>query len=252
MPTLIPPKRTGREKDAASAEEMMLATMMHPGRTYPFHLVFSNPLYDPLTVRINVVRSFPAQSTGQEVAAHAPPQRRPPYAISLPSQPFSIAAYAEAWEYEDDEDDEMFDEEELGLGIGSRTPGRGSGKDAGKGKTKAVGVLDKRANVTKIGGEVVVSKEGKGDVKFVMQVSYTYRVDDPAPDEGKGDASATPSKLSSIRKEIATSSGGTESMKTFSFYTVVDLGSIAPKELVAKVEKQERRESVQTVGVYNS
>jgi dynactin-4 len=34
-----------------------------------------------------------------------------------------------------------------------------------KSKVKTVGVIEKRANVTKIGGEVVVSKEGKGAVK---------------------------------------------------------------------------------------
>jgi dynactin 4 len=81
-----------------------------------------------------------------------------------------VNPFAEAWEYEDDEDEEMFDEEELGLNLGiTRTPGRGgSGRDGGntsRNKVKTVGVLERRANVTKIGGEVVVSKEGKGAVK---------------------------------------------------------------------------------------
>jgi dynactin 4 len=239
-----------------NSDEAALATMMLPGRTYPFHLIFSNPLYDPITVRLSVQRSFPAASTASTIQDLTTPTtpapaapRRPPYAISLPTTAFPIAAYAEAWEYEDDEDEEMFDEEELG--IGSRTPGKSSGKEAGKGKVKSVGVLERRANVTKIGGEVVISKEGKGAVKFNMLVSYTYRADDPGPEEGK-DTTTTPSKLATVRKELGNSAGGTESMKTFSFYTVVDLGNIAPKELVARMEKQERRESVQTVGVFNS
>ena len=62
----------------------------------------------------------------------------------------------------------MFDEEELGLNLGiSRTSTRGaSGRDGGaKGKVKTVGVLERRANVTKVGGEVVISKEGNGAVK---------------------------------------------------------------------------------------
>ena len=85
-----------------------------------------------------------------------------------------------------------------------------------------------------------------------MLVSYTYRSDDPAEEKADASVSGTPaSKLGSARKEMNTSSGVGENMKTFSFYTVVDLGTIAAKEMVAKVEKQERRESVQTVGVYN-
>ena len=82
-----------------------------------------------------------------------------------------------------------------------------------------------------------------------MLVSYTYRSDDAGIDEEKADANTSSNKISSTKKEQA--AVGADNMKTFSFYTVVDLGAIAPKEMIAKVEKQERRESVQTVGVYN-
>lgn len=47
-----------------------------------------------------------------------------------------------------------------------------------------------------------------------MLVSYTYRSDDPAPSEG--DARSKTTKPPEV--------------KTFSFYTVVDLGAITPKE----------------------
>lgn len=52
-----------------------------------------------------------------------------------------------------------------------------------------------------------------------MLVSYTYRSDEPPADEGEGETKArsTPVKI-------------TPELKTFSFYTVVDLGTIAPKE----------------------
>ena len=50
-----------------------------------------------------------------------------------------------------------------------------------------------------------------------MLVSYTYRSDDPAPSEGND--GETPSKNTKPPE-----------VKTFSFYTVVDLGPIAPKE----------------------
>jgi len=81
-----------------------------------------------------------------------------------------------------------------------------------------------------------------------MLVSYTYRADDASPDDGKADTSTTATPSSKLKKESSTGAG--ENMKTFSFYTVVDLGVIASKEMTAE-EKQERREGVQTVGVYN-
>jgi dynactin-4 len=82
----------------------------------------------------------------------------------LPTSPLPIAAFAEAWEYEDDED--MFGVED-GDGFGSGTAGRGGREKEGKTKTKTktVGVLEKRANVTVVGGEVVIGKEARGAVK---------------------------------------------------------------------------------------
>jgi dynactin-4 len=50
-----------------------------------------------------------------------------------------------------------------------------------------------------------------------MLVAYTYRSDDPAPSEGN---EGSPSKATHKPPET----------KTFSFYTVVDLGPIIPKE----------------------
>lgn len=112
-------KKTTGAKDKDASED--IGSMMLPGRTYPFHLIFSNPLYDPITVRVSIQRSLPSSAlpaTTNTIPEEAPmpiaPQRRPPYAVSLPTTAFPIAAFAEAWEYEDDE--EMFDEDELGLG----------------------------------------------------------------------------------------------------------------------------------------
>ncbi|THH20604.1 hypothetical protein EW146_g779 [Bondarzewia mesenterica] len=108
-------------------------------------------------------------------AAYAEKARRPPFAVSLPSSAFPIAAFAEAWEYEDDEDMFGVDDDEFGLaGKGGRAQGA---------KSKTVGVLEKRANVTIVGGEVMIGKDAKGEVKFNMLVSYTYRSDDPLPED---------------------------------------------------------------------
>lgn len=98
--------------------------------------------------------------------------RRPPFAVALPSAAFPIAAFAEAWEYEDDED--MFgvdddDDDEDNYDV----RGGGAGRDQGRGKSKTIGVLERRANVTVVGGEVVISKEARGDVKVRTVYSCT-------------------------------------------------------------------------------
>ncbi|KAJ7627543.1 dynactin p62 family-domain-containing protein [Mycena polygramma] len=178
------------------------AAGIHAGKTYPFQLALTNPLYDPIQVRLTVQRS-----------------RRPPFAISLPSSSFPITAFAEAWEYEDDEDDDMFGLDDDEFGIAGRLPGRE--KDARvSGRAKVVGVLEKKANMTLVGGEVVIGKEARGHVKFNMLVSYTYRADDPTPSESNK-AEGTPFKAAA---------GKAPETKTFAFYTVVDLGPIIPRE----------------------
>jgi len=73
---------------------------------------------------------------------------------------FPVAAFAEAWEFEDDED--MFGGEDDEFGGLDREKG-GTG---GKGKT----VLERRANVTVVGGEVVVGRDAKGPVKVSCAV----------------------------------------------------------------------------------
>ncbi|KAJ7078654.1 dynactin p62 family-domain-containing protein [Mycena epipterygia] len=211
-------KRTlGKSTAAAADDERAAAGGIHAGKTYPFHLALTNPLYDPIQVRLTVQRVH-APTVPSSGRASPEKARRPPFAVSLPSSSFPIAAFAEAWEYEDDEDDEMFgldDDDEFG--IAGRVPGRE--KDS-RGKVKMVGVLEKKANVTVVGGEVVIGKEARGNVKFNMLVSYTYRSDDPAPSESN-DAEGTTSKAAP---------GKPPETKTFAFYTVVDLGPIIPKE----------------------
>lgn len=192
-----------------SASDDRNAGAMTAGKSYPFHLALTNPLYDPIQVRLSVQRMHVTAVTDSTAPEKA---RRTPFAVSLPTSSFPVAAFAEAWEYDDD--DEMFglEDDELGLEMG-----RTRDKD-GKGKVKTVGVLEKRANVTVVGGEVVIGKEARGHVKFNMLVSYTYRSDDPLPSE---DGVGTPSRAAVAK---------TPEVKTFTFYTVVDLGPILPRE----------------------
>ncbi|KAI0040046.1 hypothetical protein FA95DRAFT_929315 [Auriscalpium vulgare] len=188
---------------------------LHAGSTYPFQIALTNPLYDPIQVRLSVQRQIPPAVSAAAAAAATEggateKSRRPPFAVSLPSSAFPIAAFAEAWEYEDDEDMFGVDGDEFGL------ESRDGRETQGKAKSKTVGVLEKRANVTIVGGEVVIGKDARGEVKFNMLVSYTYRSDDALPeDEVRG----TPSRTSKAPE-----------MKTFSFSTAVNLGPVVPRE----------------------
>jgi dynactin 4 len=152
-------RQRGAGTKQAPVEDKNGASGLHAGGTFPFHLALTNPLYDPIHVRLAVQRQVPPPSS----APLGSPEkgRRPPFAVSLPQSAFPVAAFAEAWEYEDDED--MFGGEDE---FGGRDRDRGAG---GKGKT--VGVLERRANVTVVGGEVVVGRDAKGPVKVSLSLT---------------------------------------------------------------------------------
>ncbi|KAJ7601201.1 dynactin p62 family-domain-containing protein [Mycena floridula] len=196
-------KKALAKSTTANAEESVGG--LHAGKTYAFHLALTNPLFDVIQVRLSVQRMHVAttQDGGQDKA------KRPPFAVSIPTATFTVAAFAESWEYDDDE--EMYgidDDDELGLRIGRE-------RDA-KPKAKTIGVLEKKLNTTTVGGEVVVGKEAKGNVKFNMLVTYTYIADDP-----NEPADGSPTKAGASKAPET---------KTFAFYTVVDLGEIIPRE----------------------
>jgi dynactin 4 len=56
-----------------------------------------------------------------------------------------------------------------------------------------------------------------------MLVSYTYRSDDPLAED---DVRATPSRKEKVPE-----------MKTFTFYTVVDLGMVIPRPRTVEAQK---------------
>lgn len=154
-------KRTLAKSTSTPEDDKGPRSTVIAGKTYPFHLALTNPLYDPIQVRLSVQRMHVAASSDGAVPEKA---RRPPFAVSLPTASFTVAAFAEAWEYEDDED--MFGVEDDELGLGS--PRKGKDKD-GRGKAKTVGVLEKKANLTVVGGEVVIGKEARGNVKVCLE-----------------------------------------------------------------------------------
>lgn len=182
-------KSTAATEGAGEDKGKMVA-----GKTYPFHLALTNPLYDPIQVRLSVQRmhvsapaptptvsSFSTTSPSTPTTPMPAPEkaRRPPFAVSLPTTSFPIAAFAEAWEYEDDDEEDMFgvEDDELGLGGAGRGAGKTGDRDArGKPKTKTVGVLEKKANLTVVGGEVVIGKEARGNVKVCIILPPLLRI----------------------------------------------------------------------------
>jgi dynactin-4 len=164
-PSADPIRQHGASAKQASVEDTSGPGGLHAGGTFPFHLALTNPLYDPIHVRLAVQRQVPPPSSSSSAPAGSPEKaRRPPFAVSLPQSAFPVAAFAEAWEYEDDEDMFGGEDDEFGGGL-DRERGGGAG---GKGKT--VGVLERRANVTVVGGEVVIGRDAKGPVKVSVGV----------------------------------------------------------------------------------
>ena len=143
---------------AQAAEEQQAAGALIAGHSYSFHLAFTNPLYDPIQVRLAKATAAPAPGAG---SAEPERTRRNTFQIQLPSAAFPVGAYAEAWEY-DDEDEDMFLDDDDGMElVGDRGK---KGRD-GRGKARSVGIVEKRANVTIVSGEVLIPKEARGDVK---------------------------------------------------------------------------------------
>lgn len=165
------PQTAGR-RSIATIQREDDATPLLAGKTYPFQLSLTNPLYDPIQVRLAVQRHqapasgnvFLDEGTTDPGEANKLLPRRPPFAISLPSSAFSVAAFAEAWEYEDDE--EMFGVE----GGEDEMQARNASPSKRGSKSKTVGVLEKKANTTIVGGEVVIGRDGRGDVKVRYRV----------------------------------------------------------------------------------
>lgn len=142
---------------AAAAEEQQAAGALIAGHSYSFHLSFTNPLYDPIQIRL-AKAVVPAQMA--EADAEAAERARRTFQIQLPSAAFPVGAYAEAWEYDDEDEDMFLDDDGMEV-VDSRGK---KGKD-GRGKARSVGIVEKRANVTIVSGEVLIPKEARGDVK---------------------------------------------------------------------------------------
>ncbi|GAA5860096.1 hypothetical protein JCM1840_001882 [Sporobolomyces johnsonii] len=199
--------RSGNDPSFAAAEEEPL----RPGRTYTFELSFTNPLYEPIHVRLAVAR--PGANKVLEEGQPAPP---PPFAVNLPSPSFPISAYAEDWEYEDDEEailrEEGGDDDEAG-DVGA-SPKK-------KSRRGAPGIVERRMNRTTVAMDVAIGRDVVGPLRANMLVTYVYQSDE-------GGVPPSPSK--SPQKGGNKDSG----VKTFSFWTLLPLGTVQPRPAEAR------------------
>lgn len=128
------------------------------GKSFPFSITIANPLYDSIQIRFQ-----------PHNPATNPSISRPSFHVTLPQALLSVAAFAEAWEYDDDEegdqDQMMLDALEGGAGLADVVKAGGHSTNLSRGKSGTIGVLERRANMIRIGGEVAVSRDGVGDVK---------------------------------------------------------------------------------------
>lgn len=133
--------------DAGGTDEEPL----RPGRTYTFELSFTNPLYEPISVRTQVAR--PIVKGGVEGAPA-------PFAVSSPTMSFPISAYAEEWEYEDDDDGGRDEEDEVEGGDGSASPFKKK-----RGSKYGAGIVERKMNRTTVALEVAVGRDTVGPIR---------------------------------------------------------------------------------------
>jgi dynactin-4 len=164
--TIATPRSVTKAKTSAqgTSDESGHGKTLQQGKTYAFHLALQNPLYEPIQVRMMVQRP-PANTSS--ASANTARTKRPPFAVSLPTSAFPIAPFAEAWEYDEDEEDGELNDDDIEDMLAGRggdhdklSPSRQDPSSRG-----GIGVLERRANITKISGEVVVGRDGTGPVK---------------------------------------------------------------------------------------
>jgi dynactin-4 len=150
--------------DASLSSTTSVPARLVQGRSSPFSITITNPLYDSIQVRFQPYNP----ATYANIS-------RPSFHVTLPQGLLSVAAFAEAWEYDDDDDDGVdqdqmvLDALEGGAGLADAVKIGGDGRNvsasASRGKSGTIGVLERKANMIRIGGEVAVSRDGTGDAK---------------------------------------------------------------------------------------
>lgn len=167
-------RRTARTATATATGSTTEEEPLRPGRTYTFEISLTNPLYEPIQVRLGVARPRPiARNDGSSRATvdggGGGEEGPPPFAVNLPASSFSISAYAEDWEYEDDEDtilrdDGIVDEGDEAAG-GGESAGGGGGSPKKKRRAGTPGIVERRMNRTTVAMDVAIARDVVGPLR---------------------------------------------------------------------------------------
>lgn len=114
-------RRGGRPSvasSAGSAVELLIpigstqdiSEPLRPGRNYSFQLTFVNPLYEVIEVFVELAEPVAEEEQSEDLLTVEEPKsqvkKKRHWQASMPATSFSMDAFAEAWEYEADDDDE--------------------------------------------------------------------------------------------------------------------------------------------------
>lgn len=108
---------------------------------------------------------------------------RPPFVVSFPITAFAVGAFVDAWEYADDEDDDI---DALLEGTAAEEHGPAGGSSRRRSGVGAVGrkgepFIERKGNCTKIAMDLQVGKEAVGDLNVRLDPFPCPHV---APSEG--------------------------------------------------------------------
>lgn len=123
-----------------------------------YEISFANPLYEPIHVKLAVARPGATSQPGPpappaDATEDDTPPAPPLFAVNIPSPTFPISAYAEDWEYEDQDDELDEGDEAEGGGEGGRSSPTKRRRKGGP------GIVERKMNHTTVLMEVAVAKE---------------------------------------------------------------------------------------------
>ncbi|KAG0148899.1 hypothetical protein CROQUDRAFT_40669 [Cronartium quercuum f. sp. fusiforme G11] len=200
-------------------------------RKYQFELTFVNPLYEPINVRLSIIQPKPIA-----LIDGAPAQV--PYAVHILAPEFTIAAFAEVWEYDEDEENEgnnnelddgydAMDADENGTTKRSRLSTFGITDSMRRRTLQANPVVTRRANRTTVLVETKTCKEFVGTLQADMLVTFTYRSDEFEEDLDDSLHSHHTRKKKPA-SQLTEDEDEDEHQKSFAFWTKLTFGEVLP------------------------
>ncbi|CAH7686139.1 dynactin p62 family-domain-containing protein [Phakopsora pachyrhizi] len=225
---------------------------IRPDRKYQFELTFVNPLYEPISVKISIAPPQPILLTDQDGQKSS----QIPYSVQLLASEFTIAAFAEVWEYDEEDEkegagnghhhhEESTDlnsevDDLTGISKRSRLSQFGLGESARRRTLQSNTAITKKANRTTVVVETKCNKNFVGLLQADMLVTFTYRSDDLEDDlEDQAAYTATSKKKLSKNKRLTSSENqdsyeneededeDDENQKSFTFWTRLSFGEVS-------------------------